>query len=286
MTGSVLLTRRLTAAAAAVMLSFPVLAPAAAAVPDASSVTPQVAAALVAATVNEKLAHDVDVSLSGRYDLPIFGNVATSEGRHLDAMRALLAKHGIADPTVGDAAGRFDDAATQQLHDELVARGAVSLIGALETGARTERLLIDGLNRAAGLDLPRSGDNVVANLLEGSRSHLAAFEGALAQAVAAAPTLDATRIMQMARVHAPRSGRYQAGATLVLARSPVRTDAGVTVRWRATVKSRATCRVETRAGRATVTLLKPGTCRVIGYAPAPSPDVNAFRVQRTYRAIE
>jgi len=126
----------------------------------------------------------------------------------------------------------------------------------------------------------------VANLLEGSRHHLAAYEGLLSRAVMSAPQPTPAQIAQTARVRAQKSGRYQVGTRLMLARQPVTTDAGVTVRWRVLEQSQEACRVRTRDGRTTVILRKPGTCRVVGYAPAPSPEHLEFRVMRTYRAYE
>ena len=72
---------------------------------------------------------------------------------------------------------------------------------------------------------------------------------------------------------------------IVLARQPVKTSAGVTVRWRATTESRKMCTVRTVSGKSTATLVKRGTCRVVGWAPAPSADYLPFTIQRTYRAV-
>ncbi len=99
------------------------------------------------------------------------------------------------------------------------------------------------------------------------------------------PAPAATRMAQTARIRAQASGRYPVGTVLVLARQAVKTSAGVTVRWRVAKEFRATCAVRTIKGKATVTLLKAGTCRVLGYAPAPSPEFLPFSVQRTYRAV-
>jgi len=70
---------------------------------------------------------------------------------------------------------------------------------------------------------------------------------------------------------------------LVLAKNPVKTSAGVTVRWRATEASEDNCTVRVRNGRATAEMIKAGTCRVIAFAPAPSPEFLRFRETRTYR---
>ena len=106
-----------------------------------------------------------------------------------------------------------------------------------------------------------------------------------ARSRSAAPQPATTRTAQTARIRAQASGRYPVGTVIVLARQPVKTSAGVTVRWRATTESRKMCTVRTVNGKSTATLVKRGTCRVVGWAPAPSADYLPFTVQRTYRAV-
>jgi hypothetical protein len=100
-----------------------------------------------------------------------------------------------------------------------------------------------------------------------------------------APAAATARTVQTARIRAQASGRYPVGTVIVLARQPVKTSAGVTVRWRATTETRTMCTVRTVQGKSTATLVKRGTCRVVGWAPAPSADYLPFTVQRTYRAV-
>ncbi len=59
----------------------------------------------------------------------------------------------------------------------------------------------------------------------------------------AAPQRATTRTAQTARIRAQASGRYPVGTVIVLARQPVKTSAGVTVRWRATTETRKMCTV-------------------------------------------
>ena len=101
----------------------------------------------------------------------------------------------------------------------------------------------------------------------------------------AVPTAATALIQQNARIRARKAGKYGVGQTLLLAARPVYTDAGVTVRWRERITDRERCTVRVRDGRATVRLDKPGTCTVVGWAPAPSPDYAPFRWTRTYRAV-
>jgi hypothetical protein len=88
---------------------------------------------------------------------------------------------------------------------------------------------------------------------------------------------------QTARIRAPKSAAFKVGTMLVLTKKPVKTSAGVTVRWRATEASEDNCTVRVRNGRATAEMIKAGTCRVIAFAPAPSPEFLRFRETRTYR---
>ena len=55
----------------------------------------------------EKLAHDLYTEFAARYDDPVFDRIAASETRHLEAVRTLLARYGITDPTAGQAAGQL-----------------------------------------------------------------------------------------------------------------------------------------------------------------------------------
>jgi hypothetical protein len=89
-------------------------------------------------------------------------------------------------------------------------------------------------------------------------------------------------IAQNAKIKAPKSGKYPVGTTIVLAKKPVKTDVGVTVRWRATKPSLDNCVVKVRKGTATATFTDPGRCRVVAWAPAASPDYLPFKAVRTY----
>ena len=100
-----------------------------------------------------------------------------------------------------------------------------------------------------------------------------------------APAFASALRPQYALIKARKAGTYRVGQTLLLASKPARTDAGVTVRWRVRTADRDECRIRVRDGRATVTLLKPGTCQVIAWAPAPSPQFAAFQWTRTYRVM-
>jgi len=129
---------------------------------------------------DEKLALDLYTAYAARYGDPTFSSIATSEARHLSQVRALLARHGVSDPTAGLAAGDFATPALQDLHDQLLASGAVSLQAAWEAGRTVEVTDIADLDTALeDGNLPWDVSRVYANLRAGSTNHLAAFEAVL-----------------------------------------------------------------------------------------------------------
>ncbi|MCX6433168.1 MAG: fibronectin type III domain-containing protein [Actinobacteria bacterium] len=88
---------------------------------------------------------------------------------------------------------------------------------------------------------------------------------------------------QKAQIAVPAGGRVAVGDVLVLAAKPVKTNAGVTVRWSPAKASQGICSVSTVRGRSVATMLKPGTCTVVGKAAAPSSAYSAYQATRTYR---
>lgn len=64
-------------------------------------------AGLVYMREEEKLAHDVYVTLYQKWGLPTFNNIASSEATHTLAVKALLDRYGISDPSAGKKIGEF-----------------------------------------------------------------------------------------------------------------------------------------------------------------------------------
>ena len=130
---------------------------------------------LAAMAQEEKLAHDLYAAFAARYDAMIFDRVAIAELQHLTAVRSLLDRYGLADPTAGMPAGQFSDPAVQTRYDQLLARGQASQAAALEVGRQVEQAGIDALR--AGLDGLTAPDvrQVYTRLLAASQHHLAAF---------------------------------------------------------------------------------------------------------------
>jgi hypothetical protein len=124
----------------------------------------------------EKLAHDLYTAFAARYDAQVFGRIAAAETQHLDAVRTLLARYDVTDPTAGKAAGDFTDAAVQATYDRLLTQGTASLDGALKAGHTVESDDIAALTKArSGLDAP-DVQQVYANLLAASLMHQTAFD--------------------------------------------------------------------------------------------------------------
>ncbi len=123
----------------------------------------------------EKLARDVYTTLYETWGLQIFSNIAQSEQMHTEAVRDLLVKYDMADPSTDNTTGVFTNQTLQELYDSLVAQGSVSELEALKVGALIEDLDIFDLQNAL-----RDVDNaditlVFENLERGSRNHLRAF---------------------------------------------------------------------------------------------------------------
>lgn len=123
----------------------------------------------------EKLARDVYLKLHETWGLPVFGNIASSEQSHMDAVLKLLRTYKLADPAAGTPAGTFTDASLQSLYDELMTKGSLSMRDALQVGGIIEetdmRDLTGAIDRSQQADIDATYDT----LLCGSRNHLRAF---------------------------------------------------------------------------------------------------------------
>lgn len=166
-------TRRLTALGAGMAIVVPLAV--ASMSPASAAVSTETAAMLQAMVVEEKLAHDVYVTLGDLYSVRSFDAIADSESRHQSAVHRVLEANGVVDPTVGDAVGVFDDASVQQLFDDLVARGSTSLSAAAQVGITIETMDIADLDKALAADLPADVTRVLSRLRSGSEKHLRAF---------------------------------------------------------------------------------------------------------------
>jgi hypothetical protein len=132
---------------------------------------------LAAMAEEEKLAHDLYVTLAARYGTTPFSRISNAETRHLTEVRLVLTRYNITDPTAGKAVGTFATPSTQQLYNKLVAQGTASVDGAYAAARTVEKTDIADLNKAkAGVTAP-DVLAVYSHLLAGSQRHLVAFGG-------------------------------------------------------------------------------------------------------------
>ena len=138
-----------------------------------TDLTPDERAGLLRMREEELLARDTYLALGDRWGTKVFTNISSAEQTHTDAVKALLDRHGIADPAADHVAGAFADRELQSLYRSLVDPGSRSLVDALVVGATIEDLDLADLRA-------RSTDTVdiawvYSNLERGSRNHLRAF---------------------------------------------------------------------------------------------------------------
>ena len=128
----------------------------------------------------EKLARDVYLTLSAKWQTPIFSNIAASEQNHMDAILTLLQRYKVADPVAGMGVGEFATEHFQTLYNDLVAWGSQSLIDALKVGCTIEEIDIIDLWNCMAATTHKDVLNVYQNLEAASENHLRAFVGQLA----------------------------------------------------------------------------------------------------------
>ncbi|MFD1661080.1 DUF2202 domain-containing protein [Streptomyces caeni] len=138
--------------------------------------------ALASMAEDEKLAHDLYTAFADRYDEAVFERIATAETQHLSAVRDLLDRYDITDPTAGRPAGDFADPAVQATYDRLLKQGEGSLDGALKAGRTVETEDIAALDKALSGLTASDVRQLYGNLRAASEKHLAAFDRWIASA--------------------------------------------------------------------------------------------------------
>ncbi|MEA2049026.1 MAG: DUF2202 domain-containing protein [Campylobacterota bacterium] len=131
----------------------------------------------------EKVARDVYITLGKRYTKEnTFASIQISEQRHMDAAKELCEKYGVSTEGVDEeSVGSFVLPVLQELYDTCVSEGHKSLLNALKVGELIELTDIDDLEHAS-VGMPDDVVKVYNNLLEGSLSHLDAFQTAISRA--------------------------------------------------------------------------------------------------------
>ena len=123
----------------------------------------------------EKLAHDVYVTLGDTWGLRVFDNIAAAEQQHTDAVAYWLSYYHVNDPAAGNALGKFTNPELQALFDKLVAQGKQSVADALKVGAAIEEIDILDLQERMTATTNTTLDRLYGNLEAGSENHLRAF---------------------------------------------------------------------------------------------------------------
>jgi len=145
-----------------------------------AALTQQQAQNLIYLREVEKLARDVYLTMYDTWGATIFSRISMCEQHHTDAVKGLLDKYGVPDPVGHNGVGVFADPALQDLYNDLISQGSVSLHEALEVGVIIEVLDIDDIEGMLPVFTQQDVLNVLTNLLAGSYHHLAAFTNALA----------------------------------------------------------------------------------------------------------
>ncbi len=144
--------------------------------------------ALVFMREEEKLAYDVYSVLYAKWGLRQFSNIAKAEATHTSAVKTLLDRYGIKDPSASTKVGVFTNPDLQALYNKLIKQGSASATDALKVGALVEEVDIADLQKRA--TTTPDIDLVYANLEKGSRNHLRAFTtGLRTQGVTYVPTV-------------------------------------------------------------------------------------------------
>ncbi len=134
-------------------------------------------ASLASMADDEKLAHDLYTALGAKYPAdPQLARIARAESMHLAAVRTLLTRYGITDPTAGLAEGTFASTRAQSLYDSLLA-GATTSAKSLAAGITVEKTDIADLSSAkSGVTAP-DVLRVYTTMITASQRHLSAFGG-------------------------------------------------------------------------------------------------------------
>lgn len=131
----------------------------------------------------EKLARDVYSTLNEKWERNVFQNISGSEEHHLSMVRQMAENNSIVLPSsiTENIRGEFVDPTLQQLYHELTTKGGLSLVNALEVGAKIEELDISDLQASISETDNTDLIQLYSNLISASKRHLRAFTNNLKQ---------------------------------------------------------------------------------------------------------
>jgi len=91
-------------------------------IPKPGLLSDSILSSLIKMKNEEKLAHDVYLTLYKKWGSMPFSNISSAEERHLNAVIALLKNYGSADTLIGDV-GKFTSPEVQKLYNDLIIKG-------------------------------------------------------------------------------------------------------------------------------------------------------------------
>ena len=138
------------------------------------TLTPAQVDQLVRMREEEKLAHDVYVTLAQSSGLQIFNNIANAESQHMRAVEQLASRYSSV-VAANLPVGSFSDPQFQTLYNSLVAAGSKSPIAAATVGAKIEEMDIKDLQTLLSQNPPQDVSKVLEHLQRASGQHLRAF---------------------------------------------------------------------------------------------------------------
>jgi len=142
---------------------------------EAADVSSELAEDLTFLREEEKLARDVYLNIYEAWNLTIFGNISSSEQRHMDRVGETLDAFGLPDPVIDDSVGAFTNLEIANLFVQLVSDGLDDEVAALTVGATIEDLDIHDIQNMAARTHDPTALATYEALECGSRNHMRAF---------------------------------------------------------------------------------------------------------------
>ncbi len=124
----------------------------------------------------EKMARDLYLNAFDKWNVKIFENIASSEQKHMDAIKALITKYNLVDRVLNDVRGVFVNPVIDSIYILLNQQADISKIEALKMGAFVEEFDINDLRVLKATDVDNIDITLIFDELErGSRNHLRSF---------------------------------------------------------------------------------------------------------------
>jgi len=129
----------------------------------------------------EKLARDVFLALDEQWDVEGLRRVAESEDTHTEAIKALIDRYKLWDPSSVTWDGYYNNEELLALYRQFKRQGERTLVDAIEVGMMVEEISILDLREYRAETDDEDLQMVYENLLRASRNHLRVFYALLQQ---------------------------------------------------------------------------------------------------------